>query len=50
MKTWLKRLAVAGALAAVAAAVVRKKNTAPFDPARPRHDWGTTSLTIDDAR
>lgn len=47
---WIKGLAVVGAILGVGAVVARWLNGPAFDPTRPRHDWGTASLTIDEGQ
>jgi hypothetical protein len=46
---WLKRLAILGAIGGLAGLVIQRRHGDRFDPAQPAHDWGTTSLTIDEA-
>jgi hypothetical protein len=44
----LVRMVVMSVLSAVAGAVLRRATRKEFDPTRPRHEWGTASLRIDD--
>jgi hypothetical protein len=46
MRTWWKRVALAGLVLAALGAVRRRRR--PFDPTRPSIGWGLVSLRIDD--